>query len=418
MRKALTTPGGDKQSKESHKSIRKFKTILRLGRSSTSLISDVGSAQSNTSEQHAQGARSGHDSRENGTNRHQAEAGAMRSPKRETHSHSPAQENRGPLQPASRTTTVGSFYEDFRLKLDRLMDKHPIGLIGRPTIPRSQYPKLVTEDNVREALPGVEEIDGLLSYIIQEAPKTFLITIFAMPTESQALLAMNIFRKHHFADEASLPVPKLSDQDQKEGQPVNGCSFGQLEDTDCELCSKPYGALDLELSRSVSPTCKTRHLRSQDCFHHDLWNLSRFKLFYERQWAFLVQDFNLEHFRYHEIEDERILPFIMVRKSNDNKHGSLKPGVGAFSQVRKAVILAEHYSMGTCNYNWVMPVREMKDEQVIDVAIKTLNPIFGKNYNVRDEWKKESDAYRELNSIGHAHIVKGLGAFQQGEARR
>lgn len=49
----------------------------------------------------------------------------------------------------------------------------------------------------------------------------------------------------------------------------------------------------------------------------------------------------------------------------------------------------------------------------IDIAIKTLRLMPDKDYNIRNEWRNEVAAHRELGDLDKMHLVQAIGAYQQ-----
>ncbi len=108
----------------------------------------------------------------------------------------------------SRVSTWNTPYDIFEEKIMKEMAQFKIGLnSGKMFLPDDSIKNLVTPENIISIWENIDR--HLVSFIVIKAPKTFVITVRAMPDQERALLAMEAFKRHDFTDRECLPVENL-----------------------------------------------------------------------------------------------------------------------------------------------------------------------------------------------------------------
>lgn len=64
---------------------------------------------------------------------------------------------------------------------------------------------------------------------------------------------------------------------------------------------------------------------------------------------------------------------------------------------------------------WIFVLIENQKDGHITIAIKEMKNLEELSYNVEKEWKREAEAMKELNRLGHPHITCALAAFKQND---
>lgn len=187
-------------------------------------------------------------------------------------------------------------------------------------LPDSKLKALMKEEDVKKTT----EDPALVRFIVNDAPKTFAITLLAIEDSSKLLKAMEAFKCHGFTDRL-LPIKDLSE--------AVACSAWCTDRT--SVCGPKCAAEDGRI-------CHGMHDAALDVFHHTCWDATSFKHFYDDQWSFLVQKFELEKFEYNNIDAKIVLPFIpTVAKKGEEKEKRGKAGY--FSEVSHAKMLTEYH---------------------------------------------------------------------------
>lgn len=274
-----------------------------------------------------------------------------------------------------------------------------------PYFPDKGLSEFVTDRRVKAVFPDVS--DDLVSYITRDARKTFLITVLTMKNIDDGYLAMMAFHHHDFKDSTCLPVKRSSSPNIEDHFELCTLDWG-VDDRCCSDCE------GVDTSKPVPRVCE--HGPELDAFHHRCWDNTTYDLFFDKQWNFQLQVFNIWDFQYDDLEDERILPFILDAEMLDKNKGN-------FSEVQKAWMLASHleqsldpateHVLPDSGQSSLALVQTETGTGKIQVAIKTLKPLSQVHYNIYNEWKREAAAHRALNKKQHGHIVKGLAAFRQ-----
>ena len=203
---------------------------------------------------------------------------------------------------------------DFCNDILKVMNQNKIGLqesTGIPCLPDGERERLVTEANICKTLEPVDS--HLVQWIKEKASRTFVITILAISETAKRREAMETFMIHGFQDN-NLPVkdlPKICVHDW-----YSACR---------NICSCQFDAHEPRI-------CDAVHDDQLDCFHHGVWSLNAFEIFYQKQWRLLLQTFDSDTFEYPEIDHDRILPFLPSKKRSGTKGGN-------FAEVRPARML-------------------------------------------------------------------------------
>lgn len=279
--------------------------------------------------------------------------------------------------------------DQMRTTLQDELDRHQIGLDNeRSYLPQRVVSIFTTAEAVRQVFPSLPK--GLLQYIVVSIPKTYLITVLSFQTDSMILKALESFRKHSFKDE-DLPVSKLTRKDSTRncGRDWGTPRAAYVED--CHICEGTDPGLH---------SCS--HPSPHFAFHHACWDRYTFDIFFDKQWAFLVQKFNPYDFLYTDLEYDRILPF-----KRPESRGEI--GAGYFSDVQKVELVSEFLNPE------IAETLNSEDGTTVSAALKTLKHVPEKQYQVENEWIREASAMKTLNFLRHAHITRGIAAFKHRE---
>lgn len=299
-------------------------------------------------------------------------------------------------------------YNDLRDEVTTELNKHNLGLdFKRNYIPNTRIQALVNKTKIIPVFPHATE--EFMRFIVQDVPRTFLTTVLAVSDANNGLQAMQAFEKHHFTDARCLPVPKLT----AGGEAGFKCNWSASKsETQCSTCSADHNT---DAMTPLSPSgCE--HMPELGAFHHSCWGISDFDTFFDKQWSFLLQTFDQETFKYEDIEEKRILPFLTKLVEDDDESKS----TGNFGDVVQAIMLAD-YLVERSDSGEPDPMEKQSvlgddGERTKTVAIKTLrhkDTEGYEEYSLSQEWCNEAAAYQELNDLNHQHIVKGLAAYRQ-----
>jgi len=312
--------------------------------------------------------------------------------------------------PARQNTKVprNKEYEKLKDEVVHTMDQTKIGLRGAENfLPDGRISTIITQDRIvktffcDEHTLICDELHPLVSFIVDKAPKTFLITVLAVEDAERAHDAMEVFFRHGFTDEC-LPVANLT----IEGNSSDECYHNWGDDYICSSCA-PEGS-------KCTGNLGCKHSRPLDAFHHNCWNRSSFRNFETKQWQFNLMTFNTEVFEYPKLEENRILPLVQVsdRKAVEK--------FGNFSEVQESAMLEPYLQL---EGDFMEKMKEnasvvqsgtLVGERTHSVAIKTLKSLGEEGYDIEMEWRNESKAHKALNKLGNANIIRGLAAFKQG----
>jgi len=299
------------------------------------------------------------------------------------------------------TNLQRSEYDKLKDEVNAKMDKNIIGLDTKQNyIPDSDLNSILIDDRIKKALPDAS--DPLVQFIVTKAPRTFLITLLAVENAEKGLLAMQAFHSHDFTDEC-IPVANLTATGPLKS--TNLCNHDwESEEDYCHHCNRGN---HITVSGRLC-----QHKEPLDAFHHVCWGRSRFKDFYTKQWSFSLQRFDTEIFQYANIEDNRVLPLVVAKQARDK--------VGNFSEVQEARMLMDYLKL---NSEFMKQMGENASplgsdiaagQKTLSVAIKTLKILPEKDYDIKQEWGRESEAHKALNKLENKHIIKGFAAFAQG----
>jgi serine/threonine protein kinase len=215
----------------------------------------------------------------------------------------------------------------------------------------------------------------MITYITQDAPRTFLIILSILDFDPLAWMAS--FQWHGF-DDSCLPIkmPASWDPDLSE---CNVCTQATRQEHD-------------------------KHSPLQ-AFDHDFWDYTCLRRFYDTQFSFVLQEFNVDQFRYEELHDDQSLP-IYLEAGSPTEAGS----VGTFSEVQEGWILTSHLKC-----DCVEACTHIYAESKKRIAIKILKPLTQNSvpYDIAAEWGREVAAFMAFNSLNQKRIVRGLAAFKQ-----
>lgn len=288
--------------------------------------------------------------------------------------------------------TVSRFFETFKEDLVRELNKHTIGLdYKNHFLPASSLRALVTYERLRLLLPSSDEYHIL--WLLENASITFSITLLSLNRYQEFVDALDCFAHHKF-DDSYLPIPDLTAAQADELCKCGGApEEGQPPDRGTR-----HG---LGSTRDVLPC---HHERTRKVFSPVYWGLLSKRQFFNEQWSFIPQHFDTATFEYN-LESQRLLPFIV--EPEDNRKA------GGFGDVRH-VRIPKEYFLECEGINDSLKWQSDQDRH-IQVAIKTIRPRNETYYDIESEWRREVHAHRTLNAIHHQNIVKGLGAFRQGE---
>ena len=206
---------------------------------------------------------------------------------------------------------------DLADKISHLMSRNEIGLQEtgiKEYLPDEDRLKLVDPASITQVLGCINT--AYIEWIQRLASKTFVITVLAIPEPAKCREAMRTFYCHNFTD-SNLPIKKSPCQ----------CRYSELEPSSRPACCGLCGDSPRE--------CESVHIASLDCFHHKVWSKKMIANFYKEQWGLLPQVFDCDVFKYGEIEDERLMPFLDSLEGGGEEHGQ-------FATVQKARILS-HY---------------------------------------------------------------------------
>lgn len=198
------------------------------------------------------------------------------------------------------------------------MTENQFGLdVRKPSISDANLRSLVDRSRIRQTLEGIS--DELLEYIVEDAPKSFAITLLAIRDPSKRHSAMKAFQNHSFTDR-NLPVAKLNAFNSEL------CNVG-LDDDYRTKC-------DHNCHIGMPRICEGIHVAKLDAFHHEAWDSMSFADFWEKQWGFLLHKFDLDQFEYDDMDENVILPLVPSKLEEDGK-------AGYFSEVLQAEMPVE-----------------------------------------------------------------------------
>ncbi|KAG9201544.1 hypothetical protein G6514_005551 [Epicoccum nigrum] len=274
------------------------------------------------------------------------------------HAELPERSHRNSKLPIPGPATNGLGPEYLRKEIYNRLEANPIGLQPEGHyVPDEVLHDLLQVDAIRAALNDGQENIDLVNYIRDFAPKTFA-TLQLVFHQLEARNAMQKLKLEEFTDK-NLNADNLS------------------------MC--------------VSLPC-TEGL-CEHYFPQSHWDSVSLKSFREQRWQFLIPELGHETFRY-TFDSKRLLPFKAT--------GELKAcGAGYFSDVK-------------CVYMLVAKQTILRDtvEVFIRVAHKTLKAMSKlKNYNVEQEWHRETEAHKQLNNRSE-HLVQGIAAYHQKAASK
>ncbi|KAF2669738.1 hypothetical protein BT63DRAFT_425413 [Microthyrium microscopicum] len=273
------------------------------------------------------------------------------------------------------------------------MDKHLLGLYRKDSyFPSEKLDDFVNHDTIKHALPNATNV--LTDWIVKQARRTFLITLFALSDPIDLFWAVNCFRKHGF-DDSCLPIQNItaSETFSQKAHCIRDWANDEFM-SDCLLCD---GTSSRTLINEVQCICN--HSQQLYAFHHECWSLSSVRSFYQEQWHFCLQRFELDVFEPRSIEDDRILPFVLKDSATRR--------IGGFSEVVQASIPSEFVT------NHASEDMNSRNPGRLEIAVKTLKRLPDRSYDIEAEWRREAMANKNINCLGHANIVKCLGAFRQ-----
>lgn len=250
--------------------------------------------------------------------------------------------------------------EYLRTEIYNRLKANPIGLQPEGHyVPDEALCDLLQVDAIRAALNNDQENIDLVDYIRNVAPKTFATLQLVFDQPGARNHAMQELKRKGFTDE-NLSADNLS------------------------MCG----------------SCPCTERKCAHYFPHSYpWNSVSLERFQEQRWQFLIPELGHEIFRY-TFDSKRLLPFKAT--------GELKAcGAGYFSDVK-------------CVYMLVAKQTILRNivEVFIRVAHKTLKPMSKlKNYNVEQEWYRETEAHKQLNNRSE-HLVQGIAAYHQKAASK
>ncbi|KAF2670438.1 HET-domain-containing protein [Microthyrium microscopicum] len=301
------------------------------------------------------------------------------------------------------TNSIRSEYDKLKDEVNLKMDENLIGLDGKQHyLPEPDADSFVFDKRIKAALPDATE--ALVQFIVEQAPKTFLITLLSVENAEKALLAMQAFQNHSFTDKY-LPVAYLTTTDTTTPlKPTQICSHDwESEEDHCHHCHPGSDAV------YYGHQCQYKEPLS--AFHHVCWGRSRFKDFYTKQWSFCFQKFDTEVFQYDPIEDKRVIP-VFIAKEASGKMGNFSDVQAAWMLKDYLILKDEFMNQGSEDTTPLIP-DIAPGQKTLSVAIKTLKNLPEKDYNIRQEWRRESQAHKDLNELRNEHIIKGFAAFAQ-----
>lgn len=287
---------------------------------------------------------------------------------------------------------VGTLLEAYKEEIVVELNRHTIGLdYTQHFMPIGSRRKLVTYQRLCSLFPSLQE--SQVRWLVDHASNTFLITLLCLTNYDDLTDAFAGFYHCGFGDNC-LPTWDTTGFDAPER-----CTCNHAQEAD-----KPSNYNTSSDSRSSQEAPQCNYHITREAFSRPYWNTLRRRQFFNEQWSFIPQQFDSSVFEYN-LESQRLLPFIV--NPQDIKR------TGGFAEVIRARIPRE-YLLGS---KWLSNPREFgaKENDFIEVAIKTLRPKDESYYNIEQEWRKEIQAHRALTVLNHGHhnIVAVIAAFRQ-----
>ncbi|KAI8955714.1 hypothetical protein F4801DRAFT_574451 [Xylaria longipes] len=236
---------------------------------------------------------------------------------------------------------------------------------GRRFLPARSLERLVTSENIREALAywdaGDEEIKSLVDFVLGEARKIFVIIVDNdMIDVGDALKSL---RKSGVTDR-HLPIPR-------------------------ELieCGRMKG-------RSAGKEC--RHDAVLGVFHKKPWRRSPVSEFYHSQWKFLAPVFTPDH-KDIILDMRAILPLVHVGRD---------ARMGFFSEVYEVELHRDHH-------RGIVPLEDGHD---LRVALKELR-MDSRDDELRSVFERETESLKALRKFRHEHMITTIASIVRGARR-
>ncbi|KAF1810035.1 HET-domain-containing protein [Eremomyces bilateralis CBS 781.70] len=255
---------------------------------------------------------------------------------------------------------------DLKNRIDEALN--PRGFLTYPLLL-----KMIAAEDIDKCLPKASA--PLLDFVKEYAITLFAVALFALGPKEDLKSAMQSFQTHGLRD-TSLPIDKISTRT-------------------CGVVPRVSCCRDCWPDPARESLCK--HKPELAAFHHQPWDTHYRGEFFEKQWKFVLPLFTGDPFEL--ILDEHYkLPIV---------DQSERPvGSGHFSSVYHAKLLVSQQTV-LLEGNFT----EEHGLDLCDVAVKLIKPLPDKAFDVRKEWRRESEAIVKFNGHNHEHIVRGISAY-------